>query len=170
MADDKTLDQLTALDGNNITSSMLLYAVQSAIDYSLQYGDDSGLDGTRGLLYKLKTDLQATYTDETISANSSKNINLGSSTVYQRIEIKYGMKRGSNYRGGTIEVTHDGSNAYFNDAYQPTSEDTNINEGIEVSFMTAVTGQIILTITTDNSDSNDTEFKYRISEQIPLIT
>lgn len=165
MAENKKGSQFSILDGNSITSATRFDIIDALTNYTLLYGDLSGTEGNRGLLYKIQQDLFASYTQVDYAADIEDYLNLGLASAYRYVEIEYVMERGTKYRGGKICVIHNGSTAFANDSYMPAQED---NSYCVIAGSVDVSSQIQIKITTDNSDFNDTKFKYRILKQIPV--
>lgn len=161
---DKNEAQQPIKDSDDVTANYRFVLITPSADGTIPYGDLSGSAPNKGLLYKIYTDLQATYTDVTIVTDSVEYVNLGAKATYRYIRIAYTATRDTLTRGGIIEVLNDGTDSIVNDAYL-NSDDTNydwlICEGV-----TGLGTQIQIKLTADDTDSNETTFKYRIIERI----
>lgn len=171
MAVNKKKSLYPLADSDDIAASTridILYNPGTGLDnYMIVYGDLSGVAPNKGLLYKIYTDLQATYTDEVISDDDNVYINLGLAATYRKIVITYTAERGSLYRGGTIEVLNDGTNAKANDSYLNSDDDN--YDWLICSDSVPLSAQIMIKLTTDDTDANSTTFRYRITEKIEKV-
>jgi hypothetical protein len=160
MAENKKWSQWSIIESTDIDSTTRFPVLDGSSNYAIVWGDL-----TTGLLYKIQQSLFATYTQVDYTADTENYLNLGLSASYRYVEIEYIMERGTKYRGGLIKVVHDGTTSYATDNYQATEDDCTwaivqpeVNGGTQMQIQ----------IDCDNSDANDTKFKYRIVKQIPV--
>lgn len=152
----------------DIGSSYRIVGISPTEDITIPIGDLTGVNPNNGLLYYIYQQLQASYTDVVIAADDNEYVNLGLKTAYRRIKIEYIAERGSLVRGGIIEVLNDGTYAYANDAYQ--NSDENNYDWLKCADSVILGSQIQIQLIADDTDGNNTTFKYRIVERIPVVT
>lgn len=160
-------DIVSSDDISSVTRIPILDTSLTDPNSMIPIGDLSGTEGNKGLLYYLYLALNATYIQIDYDSDSTNYLNLGLASAYRYVEIEYIMERGTKYRGGTIKVIHDGTNSYANDSFQGTEEDCSWTV-----IADEVTGgtQMQIQIDCDDSDANDTKFKYRITKRIPIAS
>jgi hypothetical protein len=172
MSVNKNESQHTILGGASISATTRIVVIHDPgtgfDDYTILWGD---LSGTNGLLYAINEAINNVWLDTTIAAGATGGITLGLAATYRKIFIEYAAERGTTcFRGGVIEVIHDGSTCYATDISQDTiDEEERGDKWLRIVDSVAVSGgQIVLNIAADSIDADPTYIKYRIKTRIPV--
>ena len=167
--ENKKWSQWALIEDTAIDASTSFPLLDTSTNYRIIWGDLTDTEGNRGLLLAIYKALHSSYTQISLTNNADNYINLGLATLYRGIVIEYTLERGTKYRSGRIDVTHNGSTAYASDMGVPGQEEVD-QDYAKVAFSQAISSQIQIKITCDASDENVTNFNYRIVEKKPVAS
>lgn len=149
MAENTKTSQLDSLPGGALTA--LFRMAFAGKDYSLSITDLIAL-----------INIDAISTPVTISPSTDEDIILGAASQFDKFTIDYTSIRGSRVRGGILIIVNDGITAKVSEPGYGTIPISDMDCGISGFDASITSGQVVLNVACDDSDANETSFKYKI--------